>query len=187
MCDGVDKATIRTKVDEILARYQIDNFQLALDLSDELSSYFNPVHARQGAEASLEQGMASPLARFTDYSERYWPYLRILSDPWKFVPPTRQEKAGANSYPGWIKALNSLVIACGEFGPDLLNELYADHQQQERTGKAFNVFGPQSLINAAAGKAAEKRRNGQSGQQQSMFKEEIRIIDGHEFKVAVSF
>lgn len=163
MAELPNKRQISDALDKVLFDYKIDDFPLLLDLTGAVWNLFDHSVARIGTEEALVRGMVSPTAKFSDWPEQYLPYLSILCDPdcWGFTPPNRKSK---KDYEFWKKSLDSLRDACGEFGSSLLKELRDDYKQEEEKGKNFHVFSPQSLVNAARGKAAEIRREAKGAQ-----------------------
>lgn len=97
---------------------------------------------------------------FCDYPENLREMAFEVCKLYFLDAPEKPKRGKAGQYAFWVLSLTDLVSAAGEQGVLALREQRADFEayMEKHSGIApFTVAGPQSLINAVRGKAAQMR------------------------------
>ncbi|MCJ7443115.1 MAG: helix-turn-helix domain-containing protein [Methanotrichaceae archaeon] len=104
-------------------------------------------------ELALMKGLISNKSDYAQFMEDVRPWVQRVCELWKLRPPVGRSKNF------WITGARELEDACGEFGVDLLDEVYADWKSEFQGPLApFRVGNPNSLVKTARGKAGMKRQ-----------------------------
>jgi hypothetical protein len=109
----------------------------------------------KGNELVLMKGLIGNKGDYAQFGEGERPWAQRVCELWNLKPPIRKSK----DFAYWITGVRELEDACGEFGVDLLDEVYADWKSEFKGGLCpFRVGNPNSLVKTARGKAGMKRQ-----------------------------
>jgi hypothetical protein len=93
----------------------------------------------------------------SSFPEEIRPVLAKLCDLWKIKPPSPKGKK-SGEFALWITEGRSLLDACGEFGPEILDAVYRDWRANFKNGVPFFTVGrPGTLVRTTRGKAGALR------------------------------
>jgi len=158
---------IRLAITETLAKYGIDNIMLDMELTrvitdivQEKKEKRTTEQIKQATEDALFASFANTSIDYAQFREELRPYAEKFCTLWKLPPPARPRKANPNSeYSQWIRFLEELKDACGEYGSDLLDDMYKEWRAGFKNGRApFSVNTPGSITKSTRGIAGIKRQ-----------------------------